>query len=345
MKTLRSSLKVILLLSTALFATAGFAHAHGFDWENLQSDVHGVAELTDPHVVNPWGLARSESGTIFVANNGTGVATEYFQNGTPAPSFSNRLVIIIPRSATNTEGANPTGTVWNSTAFFKVSNGTTSLPAKLIFVGEDGMISGWNPNLNGTHAFKAVDRGATGAIYKGVAIGEVNGQEFLYATNFHSGHVETFNGNFVLQGGFPFADPSLPAGYAPFNIRTFNGKVYVTYAKQDADKEDDVAGPGFGFIDVFNTHGQFLRRLVSQGALNAPWGLEIVNGALWVGNFGDGRINVYDPTSGRFLGRPRDVFGIPLQFEGLWGLLLVDGGVYFTAGIVDESHGIFGVIF
>jgi uncharacterized protein (TIGR03118 family) len=345
MKTIRSSLQITLLLSTALIVTAGLARANSFDWENLESDIHGVGELTDTHVVNPWGLARSDSWTIFVANNGTGTATEYFQNGTPAPSFSNRLVITIPRSATNTEGANPTGIVRNDTSSFKVSNGTSSLPAKFIFVSEDGMISGWNPNLNGTHAFKAVDRGATGAIYKGATIGVANSQNFLYVTNFHSGHVETYNGNFVLQAGFPFADPNLPAGYAPFNIGNFNGNLVVTYAKQDADKEDDVAGAGFGFIDIFNTHGQLLRRLVSQGLLNAPWGLEIVNGALWVGNFGDGRINVYNPTNGSFLGRPRDVFGIPLQFEGLWGLLLFDGGVYFTAGIVDESHGIFGVIF
>ena len=124
-----------------------------------------------------------------------------------------------------------------------------------------------------------------------------------------------------------------------------NGNVVVTYAKQDADREDDVPCPGCGFVDVFNTHGQLLRRLVSRGNLNAPWGLEIANGQLWVGNFGDGRINVYDPGNGSFIGRPKDIFNIPLQFDGLWGLLLVDGGMYFTAGITDEEHGIFGVIF
>src|SRR5262249_50503358 len=217
--------------------------------ENLQSDVHGVAELTDRHVVNPWGIAHSASETIFVADNGAGVATEYFEDGTPASSFANPHVIIIPRSVSNTEGANPTGTVWNGTSAFKVSNGTSSLPAKLIFVSEDGMISGWNPNLNNTHAFKAVDRGATGAVYKGVTMGVANTQNLLYVTNFHSGHVETYNGNFVLQTGFPFSDPNLPAGFAPFGIRNFSGNVIVTYAKQDADKHDDVAGAGFGFID------------------------------------------------------------------------------------------------
>ena len=344
MKTITTSLKTAALVAAALLVTAASAWATGFDWDNLQSDIHGVAELTDSHVVNPWGMARSNWSTIFVVDNGTGVATEYFQNGTPAPSFGNPRVITIPRSALNTEGANPTDTLWNNTSFFRVTNGTNRLPAQLIFVSEDGMISGWNPNLNNTHAFRALDRGATGAIYKGVALGVTNNHNFLYVTNFHSGHVETYNENFVLQTGFPFADPNIPAGYAPFGIRNFNGSVVVTYAKQDAEREDDVPCPGCGFIDVFNTHGQMLRRLVSRGNLNAPWGLELVNGQLWVGNFGDGRINVYEPSNGSFIGRPRDVFNIPLQFEGLWGLELVGGGLYFTAGIADEEHGIFGVI-
>jgi uncharacterized protein (TIGR03118 family) len=343
---MQTPLNTTLLLSTALLITAGLACANNdFDWENLQSDVHGVAELTDTHVVNPWGLARSAWDTLFVADNGTGVATEYFEDGTPVPNFANPHIIRIPPSAANTEGANPTGTVWNNTSSFHVSNGVNSLPAKLIFVSEDGMISGWNPNLNNNHAFRAVDRGATGAIYKGVTLGVANNHTFLYATNFHSGRVETYNENFALHIGFPFDDPNIPAGYAPFGIRNFDGNVVVTYAKQDAEREDDVPCAGCGFIDVFNTHGQLLRRLVSHGHLNAPWGLEVVNGQLWAGNFGDGRINVYDPSNGNFIGRPKDIFNIPLQFDGLWGLRLEDGVLYFTAGIVDENHGIFGVIF
>jgi len=346
MKTITILLKTTVLVSAAVFVSAACALANSFDWENLQSDIHGVAELTDQNVVNPWGIAHSASETIYVVNNGTGVATEYFEDGTPAPSFANPHIIMIPRSAGNTEGANPTGVVWNSTSSFGVSNGTNTLPAKLIFVSEDGMISGWNPNLNNTHAFRAVDRGAAGAIFKGAAIGVANNHNFIYATNFHAGTVETYNETFVRQTtGFPFADPNIPAGYAPFGIRNFNGNVVVTYAKQDAAREDDVPCPGCGFVDVFNTHGQLLRRLVSHGNLNAPWGLEIANGQLWVGNFGDGRINVYNPGNGSFIGRPRDVFGIPLQFDGLWGLFEDDGFVYFTAGIADEDHGMFGAIF
>jgi uncharacterized protein (TIGR03118 family) len=346
MKPILLPLRNILFIAAASFITAGSSQASHFDWENLQSDIHGVAELTDPHVVNPWGMARSNWGTIFVVDNGTGVATQYCQDGTPSPSFANPLVITIPASAANPEGANPTDTVWNTTSSFRISNGTNTLPAKLIFVSEDGMISGWNPNLNNTHAFTARDRSSTGAIFKGVTMGVANNHSFMYVTNFHSGHVETYNENFVIQTtGFPFADPNIPAGYAPFGIRNFNGNLVVTYAKQDADREDDVPCAGCGFVDVFNTHGQLLRRLVSRGNLNAPWGLEVANGQLWVGNFGDGRINVYDPGNGSFIGRPKDIFNIPLQFDGLWGLLLVDGGMYFTAGITDEEHGIFGVIF
>jgi uncharacterized protein (TIGR03118 family) len=346
MKPTITSLSRLLSVTAAVLIAVGSARAGGFDWENLQSDIHGVARLTDSHLVNPWGMAHSSWGTIFVVDNGTGVATEYCQDGTPAPSFANPLVITIPPSATNTEGANPTDTVWNDTSFFRVSNGVNTVPAKLIFVSEDGMISGWNPNLDNTHAVRARDRSATGAIYKGVAMGVANNHNFLYVTNFHSGHVETYNDNFVIQTtGFPFADPNIPAGYAPFGIRNFHGNIVVTFAKQDADREDDVPCPGCGFVDVFNTQGQLLRRLVSGGNLNAPWGLERVNGQLWVGNFGDGRINVYDPGNGHFIGTPKDRFNIPLQFDGLWGLDLLDGGLYFTAGIADEEHGLFGVIF
>jgi len=317
-----------------------------FDWQNLDSDIGGVAQFKDPNVVNPWGIAISR-GYVWVVNNGTGVATVYYSDGRPFPNSASPLVVAIPASASSTEGANPTGIVSNSTQFFKVSNGTNSLPAQFIFVSEDGMISGWNPQLSNTQAFAAVDNGATDAVYKGVTRGSFNGHNYLYATNFHSGAVETYDENFVLQAGLPFADPNLPAGFAPFGIRNLNGQIYVTYAKQDnpADADDDVPGPGNGFIDIFTTGGQFVKRLVSNGALNSPWGLEIVNGALWVGNFGDGRINVYSPNSGNSLNTPKDVFGNPLQFDGLWALVFGNQGLYFSAGIADEQHGIFGVIF
>ncbi|HME87599.1 MAG TPA: TIGR03118 family protein [Chthoniobacterales bacterium] len=340
-----------MLTATALFATTAFAHATAFDWENLQSDIHGVAEHTDPNVVNPWGIALSSSGNVWVNDNGAGVATVYDQDGTAASNSTTPRVVTIPPSATNNDGANPTGIVANSTSFFKITKGINSQPARFIFVSEDGMISGWNPNVESANAVVAKDNGATGAVYKGATIGVSGGHNFLYVANFHANKVETYNENFVLQGGFPFTDPTtgpnaFPSDFAPFDVRNFNGRIYVTYAEQNPpDNHDDLAGPGHGFINVFDTAGHFIKRLVSRGNLNSPWGMEIVNGALWVGNFGDGHINVYDPNSGSFLGTPRDVFGTPLAFDGLWGLFLGDGRLFFTAGIVDEAHGIFGVIF
>src|SRR5438132_1557835 len=144
------------------------------------------------------------------------------------------------------------------------------------------------------------------------------------------------------HGGF--ADPSLPVGYGPFGIRNFNGEIFVTYAKQDHDREDDVPGPGFGFVNVFDTSGNFLRRLISNGNLNAPWGLALVDGELWVGNFGDGKINNYDPATGTFIETISRADGTPLEFDGLWDLLPLGDGVFFTAGIADEEHGLFGII-
>jgi len=354
MKATHASIKATLLVTAALFLTTALAYAlNNFDWENLQSDIHGVAQETDANVVNPWGMALAPSGNIWVNDNGAGVATVYHQDGTPAPNSSAPLVVTIPASASNSNGANPTGIVSNRTSFFTVTNGTNSLPAKFIFVSEDGMISGWNPNLDSTHALKAVDNGAGGAVYKGATMGVADSHNFLYVTNFHAGKVETYNESFVLQGGFPFADPNLPAGYAPFGIGNFSGEIFVTFAKQKLpDKHDDESGPGHGFIDVFNTKGQFLRRLVSHGNLNSPWGLALAGFpegnleilGLWVGNFGDGRINVYNPINGNFIGTPQDVFGNPLDFDDLWGLLVGNNGLFFSAGIVDEAHGLFGHI-
>jgi uncharacterized protein (TIGR03118 family) len=164
-------------------------------------------------------------------------------------------------------------------------------------------------------------------------------------TNFHAGRVETYDENFQQVNPNGFVDPNLPAGFAPFGIRNINGQIFVTYALQDAKKEDDVSGPGNGFVNVFDAAGNFLRRLVSNGNLNSPWGLALVEGdELWIGNFGDGIINNYDPDSGAFLGTINRADGTPLQFDGLWDTLVLGDGVYFTAGIGDEEHGLFGLI-
>jgi len=353
MRTNRHSIVTVLLTVASMSLTAAVARAastsaNNFNWVNFQSDIAGVARHVDPNLVNPWGMALSSSNTIFVADNGKGVATSYNADGT-----STGLVVTIPASATNTEGANPTGNVANSTSFFKVTKNGNSLPSTFIFVSEDGSISGYNAQLDATNAILAVDNGATGAVYKGATMGVANSHNFLYVTNFHAATVETYDENFALQSSasFPFTDPNIPAGFAPFGIRQFNGQVFVTYALQNAEMHDDVAGPGNGFIDIFDTNGGLVKRLVSNGALNSPWGLALASGTfnpfqndLLVGNFGDGRINVYDPTTGAFVGTPTLKDGTPLDFENLWDLLQLNHGLYFSAGIGDEQHGLFGVI-
>jgi uncharacterized protein (TIGR03118 family) len=343
MKTIHTSIKTTLLVLITMSFTAAFARADTYSWTNFQSDIAGVAQHTDPNLVNPWGMSVSPSGTIWVSDNGTGVATLYHQDGTAVS-----LVVTIPTAARNRDVGNPTGQVFNGTDFFQVTKNGTSAPARFIFVSEDGSISGWNPTVDPTNAIIAVDngtnRGVNRAIYKGATLGEANGHNFLFATDFHTGKVHTFDENFhqVNPGGF--VDPNLPAGYGPFGIRNFNGEIFVTYAKQDHDRVDDVHGPGFGFVNVFDTSGNFLRRLISNGNLNAPWGLALVEGSnLWVGNFGDGLINNYDPVTGNFIETLMRADGTPLQFDGLWDLLPQADGVFFTAGIADEEHGLFGI--
>jgi uncharacterized protein (TIGR03118 family) len=321
--------------------TAVSVRADTYSWTNFQSDIAGVAQHTDANLVNCWGMAASTTGTIWVSNNGTGTSTLYNQDGTAVP-----LVVEIPPSAHNTDGANPTGTVFNDTGFFPVTLNGTSASALFIFVAEDGSISGWNPTLDETHAIIAVDNGngRNHAIYKGTTLGVANGHNFLYVTDFHNGKVQTYDENFNQVNLNGFVDPNLPFGYGPFGIRNFNNEIYVTYAKQSADRVDDVHCPGCGLIDVFDTSGNFLRRLTQRGNLNAPWGLALEEEGLWVGNFGDGKINVYDPTTGAFIETLMRADGTPLQLDRLWDLLPLGAGTYFTAGIADEAHGLFGLI-
>src|SRR5438477_7030958 len=204
MKTLRSLALLLTLICVS-------ARADSYNWSNLQSDIAGAALHTDRDLVNPWGMAASSGGTIWVADNGTGVSTLYRQDGS-----KNSLVVTIPTSARNKDGGNPTGVVFNSTSFFKVTKNGNSQPARFIFVSEDGTISGWNPALDGTHAIVAIDNGTTDgsnrAIYKGATLGVANGHNFLYVTNFRSGRVETCNETFQLVNPAGFTDPNLPAG-------------------------------------------------------------------------------------------------------------------------------------
>lgn len=334
--------------------------ASGYLAINLVSDQAGVAQIQDPNLVNAWGFALGATGGNFwVSDNETGVTTLYHGdvNGSAFEATAALPVVNIPGSA-------PTGQVFNpSSSDFIVSDGNGhSGAAAFIFASETGQIFGWSPavpppppSTEAQVAFTASD----GAIYKGITIGSNASGTFLFATDFHNGKIDVFDNTFTpttLAGNF--TDSKIPAGFAPFNIQNLGGKLYVTYAKQDDDAEDDVQGAHLGYVDVFNTNGVLLKRLVGQGALNAPWGLALApanfgkfSKMLLVGNFGDGRINVYDPSTGAAKGTLSDGNGHAIKIDGLWGLGFGNGvtagdknALYFTAGPNDEEHGLFGVI-
>jgi uncharacterized protein (TIGR03118 family) len=312
----------------------------------LVSDQAGQAVHTDSNLVNAWGLAFSATGPFWVANNHTGTATIYNSSGTPQA-----LVVHIP--APGGGAGAPTGEAFNGTSDFAI--GTTG-KALFLFSTEDGTLIGWNA-ASGTNAQIVADRSGAHAVYKGLALASNGGQNFLYATDFHNARIDQFDATFHLVNSF--TDSSVPAGYAPFGIQNINGSLYVTFAKQLApDNEDDDSGPGRGFVDIFNPNGTLTKRLISQGALNSPWGLAIApagfgtfSGMLLVGNFGDGAINAYDPNTGAVAGQLGNPDGSPLSINGLWSLAVGNGGqggspniVYFTAGPVGETHGLFGQI-
>src|SRR5262245_889115 len=307
------------LAPLALGAAPASAHAIGYRQINLVSDQHGKASLFDHNLVNAWGLAASPGtnahpgSPLWVADNGTDKATLYM--GKTSASVSK-----VPLVVTVT-GAAPTGQVFNAdTSAFMITDGKGHSGASVfLFDTENGTIDGWNPTVGATGSTPSTvtevarNKGAK-AVFKGLAIAQVHGKSFLYATNFRSGQVEAYNSMFQrveLHGG-RFVDPRLPAGYGPFGIGEIMGKLYVTFAKQDAMRHDDVAGRGHGFVDVFTNTGKFVRRLVTRGALNSPWGLALApagfgqfSGKLLVGNFGNGHINVYNPISGMHVGQDR----------------------------------------
>jgi uncharacterized protein (TIGR03118 family) len=317
----------------------------------LVSDVPGAAAVTDPHLVNAWGLTRSATSPWWVADNGTDLSTLYNAAGVPQPAAQPLVVGV---------DGGPTGTVFADIANnFPVGTATSSTPgpALFIFASEDGMIRAWR---GGTTALVTA-HGEADAIYKALAIAQTGTGPLLYAADFHNARVDVFNGAWQdVTSSHPFVDPMLPEGYAPFGIQTVAGHVFVTYAKQDADAEDEVAGEGRGFVDEYDVDGTLVGRVAQHGLLNAPWGLamappsfERFAGDLLVGNFGDGQINAYEETASGFeyRGMLRDSSGGKLVIDGLWALEFGNAGnngnpdtLFFTAGPNDESHGLFGTI-
>lgn len=325
---------------------------------DLVSDLAGGAANTDSALVNPWGIATGPTSPFWISDNEEGLSTLYDTSGTPFPA-GDPLVVTVPPPAGSAAGttATPTGVVFNGTSDFVITEGTQSAPALFIFATEDGTISGWSQVVDVGQAVLTVDNSASGAIYKGLALASNGAGNFLFATDFSHGTIDVFDHNFAPASmAGDFRDPNIPAGFAPFGIQNIDGNLYVTYAKQDGEKHDDVAGAGNGFVDVFDTDGNLMHRFASQGTLNSPWGLVLApasfgtfSHALLVGNFGDGRINAFDASSGKFLGQLPGETGAPISLSGLWGLIIGNGAkggdadtLYFTAGTDDEHHGTFG---
>ncbi len=351
----------VLLAVLALAPGTAQAKSVGFYQQtNLVSDLPGEAQVTDPNLVNAWGLSHSATSPWWISDNGTGFSTLYQGTGAIVP-----LVVTIPPPAGSPAGttAAPTGNIFNGSTDFVVSENGVSGASAFIFDTEDGTISGWNPTVDRAHAVLTVDNSAKKAVYKGLAIASNSAGNFLYATNFHSGFVEVYDAHFhlvrVFTDIFLAKDCPLPGQcYAPFGIQTLNGNLFVSYALQNAAKHDDVAGRGHGFVDVFDTWGHFVRRFASRGVLNSPWGLAQAPASfgrfsndILVGNFGDGTINAFSPKDGEFLGRVRDSKGHAITINGLWGLAFGNDAsagssttLFFTAGLNDEADGLFGTI-
>jgi uncharacterized protein (TIGR03118 family) len=339
----------VLVATVVAVAAPGAAPTNSYKVTPLDSNVPGAARFTDPNLVNGWGLTFNGTSPWWVSDNGTNKTTLY--NGNTGAAIP--LVVDV--------AGGPTGAVGNSGAGFKVSSadGARSSVARFIFSTEAGTIRGWDPTvaLNDTEVAVTVPD----AVFKGLAIATLpDGSQRLYATDFHNAQVDVWDGTWKpITGGF--VDQSVPGGYAPFGIQTIGDRVFVTYAPQDADAHDEVAGQGHGIVDAYDLEGNLLARVAQHGQLNAPWGLALApatfgefGGDLLVGNFGDGQINAYEELpNGHFehRGELRDASGGTLVIDGLWALEFGNGAMagpkdtlFFTAGPDDESNGLFGTI-
>jgi uncharacterized protein (TIGR03118 family) len=335
----------------ALVVPAGAASAAGSTYRrtNLVSDVPGRAQVTDPNLVNAWGLSYGPGTPVWVADNGTGKSTLYAGAVDGTTQSVNPLVVTIP-------GGAPTGTVFNPTTGFVVHNGALSGPAKFLFVSESGHLTGWNPAVGLTAAQDAVVR--KGSVWKGLALGQPAAGPRLYAANFSAGRVDVFDSAFhrVATSG-RFRDPTLPAHFAPFNVMVAGNRLYVSYAKRAGSGPDEVDRAGLGRVDTYTLGGRLLHRIRHHGKLDAPWGMAIApagfgqfSGDLLVGNFGDGRIHAFGAHKLGSRGTVRNAAGHPVRIDGLWALMPgngTEGGtdqVLFSAGPNDESHGLLGVL-
>ncbi len=347
----------LLAFAAAVFAVAALAGAaRAFDPSNvytvqpLVSDSSSTAAAaTDSTLVNGWGLSAGPTTPWWVSDNGTSESTLYSGTGAKTP-----LTVSVP--------GGPTGTVFNGSATdFSISQNGKSGASRFLFSTEAGTILGWTPSVNGTAAVVGADRSSVGAVYKGLA----TANDRLYATDFHNGRVDVFDASFNrinAPGGF--RDATIAKGFAPFGIQELGGNIFVTYAKQDAARHDDVPLPGKAYVSEFTPDGYLVARVINSGKknapLNAPWGLALApanyglfSGDLLVGNFGNGRISAYTQRGPRWVykGQLRRAGGAPIAIDGLWAIAFGNGSaagptnsLYFAAGPSDQQHGLFGAI-
>lgn len=357
--------KFLAVSLLSLFLFPALTPAQHYHQTNLVSDLPDQgAAVVDPNLKNPWGLSRSNGSPWWVSDNGTGFATLYTGSGTIRPiNGTGTVTIPPPKNAPPGTTATPTGTVFNGSNDFLLPNGR---PAIFIFATEDGTISGWNGGQNAVLMVDNSDNGSpNGAVYKGATTADVNGTRFLYVTNFRKARVEVYDTNFqqVSFGPQAFNDTNVLPGFAPFNIQNIGGTLFVTYAKQDAARHDDVAGDGLGYVLFFTPSGKLIGHLERGPWMNSPWGIvwtprdfgEYSNSIL-VGNFGSGKIAAFNGFTGKFIDFVKNPDDSVMTIDGLW--MIAFGGdsdpakngsgpattLFFTAGIQGESHGLFGTI-
>jgi uncharacterized protein (TIGR03118 family) len=344
---------------------------NGFTDTALVSNKTGVVASTttlDANLSNPWGLVTAPGLPFWIADNSSNVASLYSGSGqiqTNAVTGSTTAAITIPSSATGV-AASPTGQVYNGNGGFLIPTNNGQETSLFIFAGEGGTIAAWAKD-SGATAVTAYDdgvsNGAGHAVYKGLALGSVNGASFLYATDLHNNKVDVFDTNFAkpanMQG--KFIDPTMPAGFVPFGIAALKNQLYVTYAMRDTAMHDETTGAGLGYVDVFDFNGNFISRFASAGPLNAPWGIALAptgfgsfDGDLLIGNFGDGTINIFAPNGTSLatdMGPLTLSGGAAFAVPGLWSLVFGDGDsdkplttLFYTAGFADQTDGVFGSI-
>ncbi len=351
---------------------------------NLVSSASGVAPVTDPQLINPWGLSRMSSSPWWISDNATGLSTLY--NGAGAKQA---LIVTIPPADPNnknTPTGTPTGTIANGgQTDFLLAPGKPSL---FLFSTIDGTIAGWNPTVAVAHAVTVV-KTTDGSSYKGLTSAFIDGRRYLYAANFTKGRVDVYDNAFqpvkLSKEHFDedssdheghssensFVDESLPPSYVPFNVQAIGNDIVVTYALHEEGARFETDGPGLGFVDIYSSTGRLLRRLEHGDWLNAPWGVALApvdfgrfSHDMLIGQFAGGGetqssgfIAAYDLATGKFDGLLQDASGKPLAINGVWALspgnvspnnsdaaAAPAAEMYFTAGPNHGSGGLLGYL-